>query len=221
MSELLPPTLARPFARRAFLGGVAASGLLALPGCTSMGGFSLTDAVQRLLFLSSERAFARMLQPNGYWDGQVARLGLGTLLGTRGDVLGRILTSPLFKTRLEGAFADIAFRGTLGFANAIDLVRGGPTAASAYLRGELGTRLLDAMVPELGQALRVASDPLVGQALAALSGVDVPQVAARVATTIDDTIWREIGAEESAIRENPRATNDPLIMGVFGVGAAL
>ena len=234
MSELLPPTLARPFARRAFLGGVAASGLLALPGCTSMGGFSLTDAVQRLLFLSSERAFARMLQPNGYWDGQVARLGLGTLLGTRGDVLGRILTSPLFKTRLEGAFADIAFRGaeraaplvtdavrTIGFANAIDLVRGGPTAASAYLRGELGTRLLDAMVPELGQALRVASDPLVGQALAALSGVDVPQVAARVATTIDDTIWREIGAEESAIRENPRATNDPLIMGVFGEGAAL
>ena len=71
------------------------------------------------------------------------------------------------------------------------------------------------------QSENQAGDPLVGQALAALSGVDVPQVAARVATTIDDTIWREIGAEESAIRENPRATNDPLIMGVFGVGAAL
>jgi hypothetical protein len=77
------------------------------------------------------------------------------------------------------------------------------------------------MVPELGQAMRVASDPLVGQALAALSGVDVPQVAARVATTIDDTIWREIGAEEAAIRANPRATGDPLIIGVFGAGARL
>ena len=235
MSELLPPTFARPTARRAVLGGLlAGSGLLVLPGCTGMGGFSLTDAVQRLLFLSSERAFARMLQPDGYWDEQVARSGLGTLLGTRGDVLGRILTSPLFKTRLESAFADIAYEGaeraaplvtdavrTIGFANAIDLVRGGPTAASAYLRDELGMRLLDAMAPELAQAMRVASDPLVGQALAALSGVDVAQVAARVATAIDDTIWREIGSEEAAIRANPRATNDPLLIGVFGVGRSL
>ena len=234
MSELLPPTFARPTARRAVLGGMAATGLLALPGCAGMGGFSLTDAVQRLLFLSSERAFARMLRPEGYWDEQVARLGLGGLLGARGDVLGRILTSPLFKTRLESAFADIAYEGaeraaplvtdavrTIGIRNAIDLVRGGPTAATAYLRGELGTRLLDAMAPELGQAMRVASDPLVGQALAAISGVDVPQVAARVATAIDDTIWREIGSEEAAIRANPRATNDPLLIGVFGVGREL
>jgi hypothetical protein len=234
MSDLLPPIVARPIARRAFMGGMAATGLLALPGCATVGGFSLTDAVQRLLFLSSERAFARMLQPEGYWDEQVARLGLGQLLGTRGDVLGRILTSPLFKSRLEGAFADIVYEGaeraaplvtdavrTIGIRNAIDLVRGGPTAATVFLRGELGTRLVEAMVPELGQAMRVASDPLVGQALAALSGVDVPQVAARVATTIDDTIWREIGAEEAAIRANPRATNDPLIIGVFGAGARL
>lgn len=221
--------------RRSLLGGIAASGaLLALPACNGLGGFGLVDAVQRLLFLSSERAFARMLQANGFWDQQVASLGLGNVLGARGDVLSRILTSGLFKSRLDRAFGDIAYRGAeraapivtdavrvIGFQNAVDLVRGGPTAATAYLRGSMGSRLIDAMAPELGAAMRVASDPLVGQALAALTGVDTAQVATRFADTIDETIWREIGNEEAAIRADPAATNDAAIIAIFGAGARL
>lgn len=228
-------TIFRTTNRRTLLGGLAAGGaLLAVPGCTSMGGFGFVDAIQRLLYLSSERAFARMLQRDGFWDQQVASLGLGNVLGARGDVISRILTSGLFKSRLDRAFGDIAFEGAeraapivadavrvIGFQNAIDLVRGGPTAASSYLRGEIGTRLIDAMVPELGAAMRVASDPLVGQALAALTGVDTAQVASRFATAIDDTIWREIGNEESAIRADPGSTRDPAIIAVFGAGARL
>lgn len=224
-----------PTTRRSLLGGLAAGGaLVVLPGCASLPGFSLTDAIQRILFLSSERAFARMLQQDGFWDGQVASLGLGNLLGTRGDVLSRILTSALFKRRLEGAFADIAYEGAeraapivtdavrvVGIQNAVDLVRGGPTAATMFLRGELGTRLVDAMVPELGQAMRVAEDPLVGELLAGLTGVDIPQIAGTVANRIDDTIWNEIGREEAGIRASPQETGDPLIIGVFGPGARL
>lgn len=228
-TETITPT------RRRLLGGIAAStAVLALPACTSFGGFTLTDAIQRLLFLSSERAFGRMLQSGGFWDQQVASLGLGNVLGARGDVLSRILTSGLFKSRLDRAFGDIAFEGAeraapvvadavrvIGFRNAVDLVRGGPTAATAYLRGELGTRLVDAMVPELGAAMRVATDPLVGQALAALTGVDTAQVAGRFAASIDDVIWREIGNEESAIRADPASTRDPAIIAIFGAGAQL
>lgn len=218
--------------RRSMLGGLAAgSALLALPACNGMGGFGLVDAVQRLLFLSSERAFARMLQTDGFWDQQVATLGLGNVLGARGDVLSRILTSGLFKSRLDRAFGDIAYRGAeraapivtdavrvIGIQNAVDLVRGGPTAATAFLRGNIGSRLIDAMVPELGTAMRVASDPLVGQALAALTGVDTAQVATRFADSIDEVIWREIGNEESAIRADPAATNDAAIIAIFGAG---
>lgn len=222
--------------RRTLLGGLAAGGaVLALPGCTSFGGrYTLVDAVQRLLFLSSERAFGRMLQTGGFWDSQVASLGLGTILGARGDVLSRILTSGLFKSRLDRAFGEIAYRGAeraapivtdavrvIGFENAVDLVRGGPSAATAYLRGSLGSRLIDAMVPELGAAMRVASDPLVGEALAALTGIDTAGVAARFADTIDETIWREIGNEEAAIRADPRSAGDPAIAAVFGAGALL
>ena len=225
--------LVKPTRRRVVLGGLAAGGgLLALPGCASLPGFGMVDAVQRILFLSSERAFGRMLQGDGFWDQQVAQLGLGNLLGTRGDVMTRILTSALFKSRLEDAFADIAYEGaeraaplvtdavrTIGVQNAIDLVRGGPTAATSFLRGSMGTTLVEAMVPELGTAMRVAGDPLVGELLRGLTGVDLAGATNRFATNIDDTIWREIGVEEAAIRRDPQATRDPLIIGVFGTGA--
>ncbi|QYJ06597.1 DUF4197 domain-containing protein [Qipengyuania flava] len=225
--------LVKPTGRRAFLGGMAATGGLAvLPGCSAIPGFGLVDAVQRILFLSSERAFARMLEGGGFWDQQVDRIGLGNLLGTRGDTLTRILTSALFKNRLEGAFADIAYEGaqraaplvteavrTIGIQNALELVRGGPTAATTFLRGAMGRSLVEAMVPELGRAMRVASDPLVGELLRGLTGVDLAGATTRFADNLDNTIWSEIGVEEAAIRRNPEATRDPLIIGVFGAGS--
>ncbi len=225
------------FHRRKFLAGLGvAGGALMLPGCAGGfgGGFSFTDAISRLLFLSTGRAFERMTAPGGFWDQQVATLGFDQFLGARGGVLSRILTSNLFKDRLAHALAPVAFDAaeraapivadtvrTIGFANAVDLIRGGPTAATGFLRQEMGTRLLDAMLPDVGQGLRLASDPIVGQALAALTGVDVPQVARTFTGRVDDVIWNEIGLEEAAIRANPQATRDPLIIGAFGVGARL
>ncbi|TAD81922.1 MAG: DUF4197 domain-containing protein [Sphingomonadales bacterium] len=225
-----------PTTRRSLLAGAAGAGaLLLLPACASTGGgFSMEEAVRRLLLLAAENAFARLTAPGGYWDDQVAQLGLGSVLGTRGDVLSRILTSALVKDRLEERFAsfaiDASFRAApvvtdairmIGFGNAIALVRGGPDAASTFLRGEVGPALVDAVVPELGQAMRLSRDPLVGQALSALTGVDVAGVADRFGRQIDDAIWGEIGREEAAIRANPQSTRDPLLIGVFGLGSRL
>lgn len=219
--------------RRTLMAGLfAGAAATLLPGCaTGLGQYSLVDAVQRLLYISSERAFARMLQADGFWDQQVASLGLGNVLGARGDVLGRILTSGLFKSRLDRAFGEFAYRGAeraapvvtdavrvIGFQNAVDLVRGGPSAATAFVRGNVGTRLIDVMLPELGAAMQVASDPLVGQVLAALTGVDTAGAARRFADSIDEVIWREIGSEEAAIRADPGSTNDRAIIAVFGAG---
>lgn len=221
--------------RRMVLAGLGVSAL-ALPGCAGgLGsGLSFTDAIRRLLLLSSERAFARLTAPGGYWDDQVARIGLNSLLGARGDVLSRILTSALFKDRLEDAFAGFAVDAseraaplvadavrTIGIANAVDLVRGGPSAATDFLSGELGTAVLDAMVPGLDRALRIAEDPLVGQAVNAITGVDVGGIANRVGNRVSDAIWAEMGREEAAIRANPRATNDPLLIGVLGAASRL
>ena len=228
--------MSRPaeFPRRAVLAGSAASAALALAGCANGFTFSLTDAVRRLLFLSSQRAFARMTAPGGFWDQQVASLGLDPFLGGRGDVLTRILTSALFKSRLQNAFAGIARDAskraapvvadavrTIGIQNAKDIIRGGPTAATHFLQGAMGNALIDALAPEVGQALRVAQEPLVGQLLASLTGVDVAGVARSFSSEVDRVAWGEIGREEAAIRADPASTNDALLIGVFGVGQAL
>ena len=230
------PLPRRPLPRRQLLAGLlAAGGALMLPACASYGGgISLTEAVRRLLLLSSERAFTRLTAPDGYWDESVARLGLGTMMGARGDVLSSILTSALFKSRLEGVVADIAVDASyraapivtdavrvIGISNALALVNGGPTAATGHLRQEVGLRLVDALVPEMGDAFRLAQDPLMGQLLGALTGVDVAAVSRTFVGQVNDAIWQEIGHEEAAIRADPRATRDPLLIGVFGAGAAL
>lgn len=227
MTEFLAPT------RRTLLAGIAGAGALRLlPGCANTGPvFSMEEAVRRLLLLAADNAFARLTEPGGFWDEQVARIGLDQFMGARGNTLSRILTSQLFKDRLEERFAsfaiDASFRAApvvtdavrvIGFANALELVRGGPSAASDFLRLELGTALIDAMVPELGEAIRLAEDPLVGEALGALTGVRVGEVAARIGREVDYAIWGEIAREEAAIRRDPGATRDPVLIGVFGLG---
>lgn len=221
--------------RRSLFGaGVAGIAILGLPACATYPGFSLTEAVRRLLLMSSERAFVRLTAKGGFWDQQVAQLGLGNVLGTRGDVISRVLTSSLFKDRLEGVVADIAVEGSyrvaplvtdavrvIGLANAAAIVRGGPQAATEALRGEMGVRLIDAMVPELGEALRVASDPLVAELINAATGTDIGGIAQNFANTIDDAIWTEIGIEEAAIRADPSSTNDRMLQAVFGTASIL
>ncbi|MXO64264.1 DUF4197 domain-containing protein [Altericroceibacterium endophyticum] len=235
-------TVSAPYvgtARRRFLGrmlggGILAAGVLSLPACQSFGGFSLTEAVRRLMLLSSERAFTRLTAPDGYWDQAVSQLDLNGFLGARGDILGGILTSALFKSRLESAFADIAvdasYRAapvvteavrTIGIANAVALINGQPSAATSYLRGEMAGSLVEAIVPDVAEALRVADDPLVGQALSALTGVNVAQVARSFAGEVDDVIWQQIGAEEAAIRADPASSRDPMLISVLGGAGAL
>ena len=70
------------------------------------------------------------------------------------------------------------------------------------------------------EALRVAQDPLIGQLIAGLTGIDLGGVATTFANEVDNAIWTEIGREEAAIRADPAATRDPVLIGVFGAGDA-
>ena len=221
--------------RRKLVGGLLVGGaVLALPACTTTGGWCLVDAIRQLLYLSSTRAFARLTSDGGYWDQSVGQLDLEGFLGNRGSVLATILTSQLMKGRMERAFADIAEDASdraaplvtdavrvIGFQNAIDLVRGNPRGATEFLRAEMGNALVEAMVPEVGEAMRLAQDPLIGQLLGALTGVDVGFVTNSFSNRVNDVIWDQIGFEEEAIRRDPRSTNDPLLIGVFGAAAQL
>lgn len=220
----------RALARRGFLAGSLTAGIVMLPGCSSLGGFSMVEAIQRLLTISSQRAFARLTAPGGFWDSEVARFDLPELFSTGGGTLRSLLTSSLFKSQLQRQLNLLAEKGaeraapvvfeavrSTSFSDAIGLVRGGPTAATTFLRSRMGPALINAMIPGLSDALRVASDPVLGQAIRALSGVDLGSVAQAVAIRADNSIWYQIGAEETAIRANPQSTNDPLLIGVFKI----
>ena len=218
-------------ARRSFLAGTAAMGLLALPGCESLGGSSMVNVIRRLLTLSSQAAFAQLTAPGGFWDSEIARFEAPDLFGNSGTgVLKSLLISSLFKQNLQHQLNIVAEKGAaraapvvyaavskISVPDALGLVRGGPTAATSFLRTEMGPALINAMIPGLTDALRLSGDPVVGQAIRALSGVDIGEMAHAVANRADNSIWYQIGHEESAIRAHPETTKDPLLIGVFKV----
>lgn len=204
--------------------------VLMLPGCATTTGAapSYDEIVRRLLEASTRNAFARLTAPNGFWDSAVARVNLPVLFGRRGSVMEGILKSPAIREQLQHRLNIIAEDGaraaapivtdtvrTIGIENAVALVTGDPTAATTFLRAQAGPSLVNAMIPQFSRLMRVAEDPLLGQALSALAGVDIADAAHALALEADNAIWYEIGAEEAAIRRDPRMTGDPVLIKAF------
>ena len=218
--------------RRHILLSGAALLTLALPGCQSMPAFSLTEAIRRLLTLASQNAFALLLQPGGFYDSSVARIALPDRLGgDRGTgILSVVLQSRQFRDRLQRQLNRAAEKGAeraaplvadavrnISIEDADVLVRGGPQVATAFLRGKMGTALLDSMLPGIADGLRLFDDQVISQAVRSVTGFDVAALAQDITRKADDSIWAAIGVEEANIRADPQRTNDPLLMGVFGL----
>jgi len=190
----------------------------------------LTEAIRRLLMLSSQRAFATLLRPGGFYDSQVARIALPDRLARSGSVLNQLLTSQPVRDRLARTLNSVAERGaeraapivtqtisSLTIADALAVVRGGPDAATRLLEGQLAGGLVDAMFPEVGDALRIANDDVLARALRLVTGYDISAVARDVADGANHGIWNAIAGEEAAIRADPQATGDPVLIGVFAL----
>ncbi len=218
--------------RRTLLTALAAAPLLTLPGCANLPGFSLTDAIRELLTLSSQRAFAMLMQANGFYDSQVARIDLPPQLGGNGatSIVSKILMTGTFKDRLTRQVNHAAEKGaeraaplvadairSISIEDAAAIVRGGPTAATDLLERSMGRSLVGAMFPDIDQGLRLADNEIVTQALRAATGIDFRGLVQDVSSRAHDGIYRAIGQEEAAIRANPRATGSPLLTAVFGL----
>lgn len=221
-----------PLSRRKILFSGAALATLTLPGCQSMPAFSLTEAIRRLLTLASQNAFALLLQPGGFYDSSVARISLPDRFGGNNgsSIAAAILQSRAFRDRLQRQLNRAAEKGAeraaplvaeavrnVSIQDAAVLVRGGPQAASTFLRGQMGTTLVNAMLPGISEGLRVFDDQIISQAVHSVTGFDVAALAEDITRKADDSIWAAIGLEESNIRADPRRTNDPVLIGVFGL----
>ncbi|HEV2866241.1 MAG TPA: DUF4197 domain-containing protein [Allosphingosinicella sp.] len=217
--------------RRSLLVAGCALPLLALPGCaTALGGFGLEDALRRLLTLSSQRAFARLLQENGFFEDELARVPLPPQLAGAGSVASALLGTSLVRNQLlqlmnraaanaAEAAAPVVYDSirNMSFADAVSLVRGGPTAATDFLQRSMGNAIVDAMFPGVGNALRMFDNGIINRVVQAATGIDFGGLQRHVTQSAANGIYRAIGREEAAIRANPRETGDPVLTGVFGV----
>lgn len=218
--------------RRDILLSGSAIALLSLPGCQTMPGFGLTEAIRRLLALSSQNAFALLLQPGGFYDNSVARIALPDRFGgnSGSGITSAILQSRAFRDRLQRQLNRAAEKGAeraaplvadavrnVSIQDAAALVRGGPQAASNFLRGQMGTTLVNAMLPGISEGLRLFDDQIISQTVRSVAGFDVAALAQDITRKADDSIWAAIGLEESNIRSDPRKTKDPVLIGVFGL----
>ena len=141
-----------------------------------------------------------------------------------------MLQSRQFRDRLQRQLNRAAEKGAeraaplvadavrnLSIEDAASLVRGGPQAATAFLRGKMGPALVESMLPGISEGLRLFDDQVIGQAVRSVTGFDVAALAQDITRKADESVWAAIGLEESAIRADPQKTNDPLLIGVFGL----
>ena len=216
--------------RRQLLGMAAALPLAALAGCaTNVGGYSLDEAVRRLMMLSTQRAFARLVQPGGFYDDQLTRIDPAESLdrGAKG-MLGAVLRTNAVRRRIAIALnrlaEEAARRATpivldairdMRFADALAVLRGGPTAATALLETQTRGAIVDAMYPEIARLLESDLVEVVSAAIAVRTGVDYAVLAHDAAGQAGYAIFRAIGREEAAIRADPRSTRDPALIALL------
>jgi len=219
--------------RRGLIGAGLALPLLTLPGCaTRLGDLSnLEDSIRRLLTLSSQRAFARLLADEGFFRDDIARIALPPQLGGSqiSAALAIALGTRAVQDRLLRVVNEAAGEGAkraapmvydsirdMAITDAVSIVRGGPTAATDYLARSMGERIFDAIFPGVGQALRLAENGVIQRVLMVATGINFLGLQADVTRKTSAALYRAIGREEAAIRADPRAAGDPALAGLFG-----
>lgn len=223
--------------RRRFLAGGSALAFLALAGCSQGLGYSLTEAIRRLLTLSSQRALARLMAPGGFYDSQIARITLPDQLGGggTGSILTRVLLSSVVRDRLLRQVNRAAERGAERAApiiadailstspqDAAAIIKAvGTPAATNLLQQHMGDALIPAMLPGVDEGLRLFDNQAVTDALKLATGIDFAGLRDDVTQKASNAIFAEMGKEELAIRANPQATGDPVLIAAFTAAKAM
>ena len=218
--------------RRAATAGVALLLAALLAGCATGSRYTLEEGVHRLLMLSSQRAFSRLTEPGGFYDDQLTRIQVPDLAGDRtGAVISAVLRTSAVRDRmawaLDGVAVTMANRAapivldavrTMSVADAISVMRGGPTAATDLLERQTQGAIMQAILPGTTNSLRGDAFEILFAALSAASGRDYAAMADNVSGQITHSIFRAIGREEADIRRDPRGTRDPVLIALLGAG---
>jgi hypothetical protein len=218
--------------RRGMLAALVTLPFLALGGCaTNMGQYRLEEGVRRLLQLSTERAFARLTQPGGFYDDKLTRIPVPDLVGAEGGaIFTAILRTSAVRNRVALALNEVAVDladsaapivldavRKMSIADAVSIMRGGPTAATDLLARSARSAVIETLLPGASRALRSDLFEVLAAALSASSGRNLAAMAGGVSDQISDAIFRAVGREEAAIRADPRETHDPLLIALLSM----
>ncbi|HEY0112068.1 MAG TPA: DUF4197 family protein [Allosphingosinicella sp.] len=220
--------------RRALIGAGLAVPLVGLTGCATRLGdlVGLEGAIRRILTLSSQRAFARLLTEEGFFQDDLARVQLPPQLGSSNalSAIAVALGTRAVQDRLlrlvnaaarEGAeaAAPLVYDSIrdMSITDAARIMRGGSTAATDYLASSVGERIFDVMFPQVGNALNVLENGAVRRALQVATGINFASLQSDITRKGATGIYRAIGREEAAIRANPQSTGDPAIIAALSI----
>lgn len=216
--------------RRAFLSSAGAALLVA--GCATMPA-SLDSAalVRRLLTLSTENAFKRIVGIDGVTGEFAAELKLGQLLtgivgqNSSDTVLGMLRVTGLFKTVQAMLSRAAAFTtqqlspfllkriDQIGIQDAAALLRDGDDSATRYLERSINQELAEQIKPLVITFVRKAQQTEdIGQFTAflgeRLSTTFATIIAEKMTGTLAGALFNAIAREEKALRANPASIVD-------------
>jgi len=150
--------------------------------------------------------------------------------GQGGAVVSAILRTNAVRDRVGLALNDVAVDladgaapivldavRNMSVADAVSVMRGGPTAATDLLTRNARGAVVEALLPGTSRALRSDMFEILSAALAASSGRNLAAMADGVSGQIGDAIFRAIGREEAAIRADPRQTRDPVLIALLSI----
>lgn len=206
--------------------------LAPLAGCASTPRYSPEEGFQRLLTLSTQRAFARIFAPNGFYDAQIARIDLLPLPenahGKLREIIQAVMQTEAVRRRISMMLNHVAQDAARRAMPIItDAIRGmsprealaafnaGPTAATDLLRDRAGPAVIEAITPGMSAGLRSDAAEVLGAASMAATGIDYVELGKTVATQAMYGMFAAIGREEAAIRADPASTHDPVLIALL------
>lgn len=224
------------FDRRVFVAALLAAGP-AFAQRPLLDGLTQGDAsrgIKEALSLASMNATNRLAQPNGFWGNPQVRIPLPGVLGQTQRTLSRMrMSGPLdqLQENLNHAAESVMPQAaslftnavrTITIADAIDIVRGGDTSATSYLRGRTETRLTTLLRPPMTRAL--TDSGAFALMRTALREVGMSSMTSDLRTEVInfstakalDGCFYFIAEEERAIRRDPWRRTSDILRRVFG-----
>ncbi|QVM82842.1 DUF4197 family protein [Novosphingobium decolorationis] len=181
------------------------------------------DVVRHLLAAAAKEAIEILTKSEGFWNSSVARVGLPDLFKSQPSLSETQKSALMYEqNRLaEEAVREVAPRARAPIAklevpDTDEILNGSFTAATSYLRAQVGMGLIEAMTPILVEILKKHDDSYTVKVVKSLPEVTLAQAAAAMAVEADNAIWYEVGVQEASLRRDPEASGDPLLIAAFG-----